>query len=260
MQSARIACVAFALCAGACGSTSPGAAPTDAGLVDLGAVPPGDVDAGQAQHPPLVDGGYATADGAVLSANRFITSKVSFAPGPCAGFGAGKMPDVIFGPPVGAGDTEGGLDVVSLGVGGEIVVSFAPNAIVDGPGVDLLVFENAFYPGGNPTNPVFADLAEVSVSDDGVTWATFPCTATAPPYGACAGWHPVYSNPGNGISPLDPIVAGGDPFDLADVGLARARFVRVRDTSTQTCPVNPPHPNTDGFDLDAMAIVNAAQP
>jgi hypothetical protein len=72
------------------------------------------------------------------------------------------------------------------------------------------------------------------------------------PYGSCAGWHPVLSSPGNGISPLDPAVAGGDPFDLADVGVRRVKFVRVRDMNSQV--------DAHGFNLDAMAIVNAERP
>jgi hypothetical protein len=262
MHNTCFVCAAAAACLVGCGSTSasPGSpAPQDAGI-DLGAPLAdfdADVDANSSPHPQPVDGGYLAPDGAILSASRFVTKVVSFDAGACGGFGATRMPDVVFGPPVGAGDGEGGLDVVSLGVGGEIVVSFEPNAIVDGPGTDFLVFENAFFYGaGN----IFADPGEVSVSDDGVTWATFPCTATAAPYGACAGWHPVYSNPENGINPFDPTAAGGDPFDLAAVGVARARFVRIRDKSAQSCPAAPPRPNTDGFDLDAISIVNAAQP
>jgi len=92
--------------------------------------------------------------------------------------------------------------VVSLGCGGSIIVSFSPNAIVDGPGVDFTVFENPFWIGGN-SNDVYAEPGEVSVSDDGTTWHTFPCTPTIdpyastgtgvdPPYGQCAGWHIVY--------------------------------------------------------------------
>ena len=261
MQSARIFPLMFLLAG--CGSTSasvPTAAPPDGGAPDTGFGDPlPDDDAGGlSPHPVLVDGGYAAPDGAVLPADRFVTKVVSFTKGQCAGFGASRMPDVVMGPPVGAGDTEGGLDVVSLGTGGEIVVSFEPNAIVDGPGVDLLVFENAFFAAGNPES-IAADPGEVSVSDDGVTWATFPCTATAYPYGACAGWHPVYSSPTNGISPLDPKTAGGDPFDLHDVGVARARYVRVRDTATLACPAGSKL-TTNGFDLDAMAIVNGAEP
>jgi hypothetical protein len=242
-----------ALVAG-CGSSGT-SVPTDGGLLDLGA-PPSYVDAGADADNPTVDGGYVTSDGDVVPADRFVTKVVSFTPGACAGFGQNRMPAVVYGPPVGAGNLEGSLDVVSLGIGGEIVVSFEPNAIVDGPGVDFIVFENAFFAGGNPAN-VAADPGEVSVSDDGVTWATYPCTATQPPYGACAGWHPVYSSPDNGISPFDPATAGGDAYDLHDLGVARARFVRVRDKSTLTCQ---PKVEDYGFDLDALAIVHPSMP
>ena len=92
---------------------------------------------------------------------------------------------------------------MSLGNGGSIVVSFAPNAIVDGPGPDFIVFENPFWIDGNPSD-VYAEPGEVSVSDDGMTWQTYPVhadlrsvradgTGVEPPYGSCAGWHVVYS-------------------------------------------------------------------
>jgi hypothetical protein len=215
---------------------------------------------------PDVDAG---SEGATTwPADRFVTGVVSFDPGACAGFGAASMPAVVEGPPVGGGATQGSTDVVSLGGGGTIVVSFAPNAIVDGPGPDFIVFENPFFIGGSSTN-VFAEPGEVSVSDDGTTWVTFPCapaielsssTGVGPPYGSCAGWHPVYSNPLNGISPLDPSVAGGDPFDLADLGVAHARYVRIVDKTAESCPDGGGHPTTNGFDLDAVSIVNAELP
>jgi hypothetical protein len=241
----------------ACGSSGAQPPPSDAGTFALEDAPFEPVEAGGDK--PVVDGGYAIGDASVIRADRFVTKVVRFAPGDCAGFGATKMPGIVQGPPVGGGDEMGGLDVLSLGFGGEIVLSFEPNAIVDGPGVDFLVFENPFLAGGDPTKPN-AELGEVSVSDDGVAWKTYSCTATAYPYGACAGWHPVYSSPQNGISPLDPTKAGGDAFDLADVGLARARFVRIRDMRTVACPPNPNKLNTVGFDLDAIAIVNAETP
>lgn len=241
----------------ACGSPSSSATEPAVSLGDAGPVP----ETGAVETPkPLVDGGYAAPDGGVLRADRFVTNVVSFTPGDCAGFGIPKMPGIAQGPPVGAGALAGSLDVVSLGVRGEIVVSFGSNAIVDGPGVDFIVFENAFYANGDPER-IAADLGEVSVSDDGSTWKTFPCTRSAqPPYGACAGWHPVYSAPQSGASPVDPAVAGGDPYDLADVGVTRARYVRIRDVGGATCPAEPPKPTNAGFDLDAIAIVNADVP
>jgi hypothetical protein len=206
-------------------------------------------------------GGYALCEGGVIPADRFTTGVVSFTPGDCAGFGQAQMPGIVEGPPVGGGANSGGLDVVSLGNGGEIVVSFAPNTIVDGPGPDFLVFENPFDVGGDP-NHLYAEPAEVSVSSDGVNWTPFPCTATSAPYGACAGWHLVDSNPDNCISPLDPSTAGGDPFDLHDVGVSSARYVRIVDKIVEACPAADAgaRPNSNGFDLDAIGIVNAGGP
>jgi hypothetical protein len=182
---------------------------------------------------------------------RFISCVVSFDPGPGAGFGESRFPEIIYGPPEAPG-VGGSLDVLSLGRGGSIVFGFGGNAVVDGPGPDLIIFENPFLYGDPPVP--FAELGEVSASEDGVTWATFPCKQDGPPYPGCAGWNPVLSSSKNGISPLDPAAAGGDPFDLADVGLASARFVRVRDLS------NYGGPPSAGFDLDAVAVVNAMVP
>jgi hypothetical protein len=253
-----VAMAAAAMVAAACSSSETGA-PDDTGSDSAG--DSGYVDAGELDgNKNEVDGGFLGPDGSVMAADRLVTTVVSFTPGECAGFGAAKMPEIVEGPPVGGGTLAGSLDVVSLGTGGEIVVSFEPNAIVDGPGTDFLVFENPFLVGGDPNNPA-AELGEVSVSEDGITWKTFPCVAaSSPPYGQCAGWHPVLSAPGNGISPIDPSVAGGDPFDLADVGLATARYVRIRDMTSEPCPASSSKPSTNGFDLDAVAIVNAANP
>lgn len=221
------------------------------------AAPSHDADAG----PSYVDAGAPLAppprrDDAGVPLARFVTSVVAFAPGGCAGFGAASMPDVVFGPPQGGGERMGSLDVVSLGERGEIVLGFAPVAIADGAGPDFIVFENAFWVAGDPNDP-FAEPGEVSASEDGVVWKTWPCTATHAPFGACSGWKPVVSTPENGISPFDVARAGGEAYDLADIGLKRARYVRVRDMGSIQCPADPSRrTNNVGYDLDAIAIVN----
>lgn len=218
------------------------AGPPDAGAspgTDSGTLPP---DAGL---PPLV------CDGA---GPRFATRVVSHAFGPGQNVGQTHFPAWVLGPPVGAGECQGATTgVVSLGNGGTLVLAFDGNAIVDGPGADFIVFENAFDIGCDGGD-VFAELATVSVSEDGVTWTDFPCTATMPPYGTCAGTKPVLANADtNTIDPTDPAVAGGDAFDLADVGVPRARFVRITDRPDLT--------GTAGvFDLDAVSIVHPACP
>ncbi len=268
MRSSFLGRVAFACAAtllpllAACSSSSAPEAADSGPVISLGDAG-GFVDASEPDaSKPTVDGGFAAPEGGVIRSDRFVTQVVSVTYGDCAGFGLASMPDIVEGPPVGAGAASGSLDVVSLGYKGEIVVAFGANAIVDGPGADFIVFENAFYVGGDPSKPVAKDLGEVSVSDDGMTWKTFPCMdGPGPTYGSCAGWHAVYSAPGNGISPLDPQHAGGDAFDLADLGLSTARFVRIRDLGGTVCPADPASkPTNNGFDLDAVAIVNAQIP
>lgn len=219
-----------------------------------------DADCEGGSNPRATDGGASTDAGAARDGSdhgsseagtceggpgaRFITGVVDHR------FGAGQdhnqvggFPEALYGPPR-AGDPS---SVVSLGNGGYVVVEFAGNAIIDGPGVDFTVFENPF---GS-----FRELATVAVSEDGVTWHELPCTAGrgATDFGYCAGVNPVLSRPGNGVDPLDPNVSGGDTYDLRDIGVARARYVRITD-----------RPDLDGadgvFDLDAVAIVNAECP
>lgn len=191
----------------------------------------------------------AREDGRVVG-GPFATRVVSFTPGEGATFGHSAMPDVVLGPPQGAGDLRGGTDVVSLGQGGEIVLAFDRD-IVDEPGDDFVVFENAFsVPGADER--FWEELGEVSVSEDGARWVSFACNARgARPHAGCAGWSPVYAGPSNGVCALDLRVSGGDSFDLASVGLPRARFVRIRDLSTQGLMA----PAT-GFDLDAVGVIH----
>jgi hypothetical protein len=191
----------------------------------------------------------ALSDGRVTG-GVYVSRVVSFSPGAGASFGASEMPGIVMGPPQGAGDFMGSTDTVSLGRGGEIVVAF-DLAITDGPGADFVVFENPFQVPGAPVR-YWEELGEVSVSDDGETWRTFACDPRAGrPYTHCAGWNPVYSAPGSGYCPTDLRTAGGDPFDLAAVGLRRARYVRIRDLATQG--LSPP---ATGFDLDAIAVIH----
>lgn len=176
----------------------------------------------------------------------FADEVIAFTPGPSAGFGAPEMPCVVLGPPIGGGPNAGSLDVVSLGKDGSIVLAFDDVELVDGPGPDLIVFENAF--------PGWIEPGFVAVSDDGATWHEWPCDPSGADAGTsgCAGVHATLSNPKNGISPTDPAVAGGDAFDLAALGVTRARFVRIRDGGFSHYGGT-----SGGFDLDAIAAVRS---
>ena len=233
---------------------------SDAPLGDASANP---VDGGGPEDagPPswtVVDGGYAGPDGSTLPATAFATGVASVVPGSCGGFASDQLPGIVVGPPVGGGGNQGGLDVYSLGNGGSIVLTFGDvagnHAIVDGPGDDFVVFENAFFIGGNP-GAVYAEPGEVAVSEDGVVWKSLACDGKRP-YTNCAGIKPVFAGPTATVSPLDPAAAGGDRFDLAAFGLPRARFVKITDGSTQPCIPGENQATTNGFDLDGVAVLH----
>ncbi len=187
-----------------------------------------------------------------VSEMPYAQEVISFEPGLGAGFGAADMPEVVLGPPSGRGVSSASLDVVSLGVGGEIVLGFGGRVILDGPGDDLIVFENPFWASGN-AQAVWAELGEVSVSADGESWHTWDCdpedTAEAI-WPGCAGWTPTLAYDACELLELDPEVTGGNAFDLEDLGLSEARFVKVRDLA-----VDGGTPSA-GFDLDAVGLVN----
>lgn len=177
----------------------------------------------------------------------FAVEVVSFLPGPGAGFGQDELPDVVLGPPSPAGSPQAAsLGVLSLGLGGSIVVRLG-RAATDGPGPDLVVFENPFLIAGGPR--VFGESGEVAVSDDGEQFEVFACDPEAEPPAGCAGWG-VVTGSGDDFSedaPVDPRRVGGDAFDLAAVGLDEATFIRITDRgATSAAP-------SAGFDLDAVA-------
>jgi hypothetical protein len=163
--------------------------------------------------------------------------------------------------------TGNSYDVVSLGRGGRITLSFN-SPIEDGEGWDFAVFENSF-------SDSFLELGYVEVSSDGTNFLRFDSDSlTAEPVGA--------------YGSIDPTnikgLAGkyrqgyGTPFDLADLGqkeevtsgtvdLSRITHVRIIDiigngTSFDTSGdiIYDPYPtvNSAGFDLDAIGISNGA--
>lgn len=182
----------------------------------------------------------------------FAIAVTSFNPGANAGFGQETFPNIVLGPPKGEGKLNGSVDVLSLGIEGEIILDLGDCHLIDGEGIDFLVFENSFFVGGISTNP-FEELAVVGVSLDGEDFVEFECSDAVYPYTGCAGWHPVYSNPNNTISPFDVGAAGGDPFDLAEIGVTETKYIRIREVRGAMDPVK------YGFDLDAIAIIHGEQ-
>lgn len=136
-------------------------------------------------------------------------------------------------------------EVCSLGLGGSITVGFTQHVIVDRPGPDFVVFENAFTYGDGRT---FAEPARVEVSSDGITWTLFPFDSLT--LEGCAG-----KTPTSGEAPYDPARSGGDAFDLSSIGADSIRYIRLTDV-TDIILTNSKHPYYDpslsGFDLDAI--------
>lgn len=159
-------------------------------------------------------------------------------------------------------------DCLVLGNGGSAVLTFAP-AITDGAGPDLAVFENG-------VNHTFLELAFVEVSSDGETFARFD--------NAYLGEDPVEQYGAHDPEEITGLAGKykrgfGTPFDLAllryhpavqrgDIDLTRITHVRVVDiVGDGTAPdsfghaIYDPTPSigTGGFDLDAVAVLHAAQ-
>ncbi|HCP45439.1 MAG TPA: hypothetical protein DIU15_05325 [Deltaproteobacteria bacterium] len=126
----------------------------------------------------------------------------------------------------GGGLAAGSQDTFSLGyiegVNNYVVIGWGDFWAVNGPGVDFVVFENAFEvsPGVR-----FMDHAVIYLSLDGETWVPFPHDYTAPDetvysmdpdhWQGFAGVEPVLLNElNNPVDPFDSLHAGGDAFDL----------------------------------------------
>jgi YVTN family beta-propeller protein len=188
---------------------------------------------------------------AAESSDPWADGVVDYTPGTGAGFGQNYYSHNILGPP----DPDPLLneynpsnkpqELLSLGENGEIILEFTDNYIIDGEGVDFTVFENAFYYFGT-TDP-FIEAAFVAASMDGEIWFEFPWdTAT---WEGFAGVTPMYDSQ----NPTDPSKSGGDQFDLKDIGLPHAKFIKLTDLGS----IKKEGPFNGDFDLDAVVAVNS---
>ena len=205
---------------------------------------------------------------------EFATSVVSFNQGP--GMGIFDQSLILGGPQGGAG-----VDVLSLGVGGDVTLGFDVT-ITNGPGADFIVFENGFSFMGL----TFPEMVIVEVSTNGVDFARFPLRYNGPqmPLGAFDGvpWG-VYSGAAglvpplanvltNTLDPRNPVEAGGEALDLDDladdplvqmglVDLNAIEFLRLIDIESGTIvdsrgvtiyDTGGPDGNAD---IDAVAVI-----
>lgn len=160
------------------------------------------------------------------------------------------------------GQRQGSTDVYSLDLDGprtELVLAFTEVVVVDGEGPDLVVFENPFEIDGGG---VFIDPVSVEVSEDGDTFVAFPYGLKSDGYsmdpddwwgiaGRLPGAHDL-DDPSSPSAELPE--AGGDRFDLADLGLTAITHVRLRPAAGM-----PVHSASNGPDIDGVIAINVEE-
>ncbi len=144
-------------------------------------------------------------------------------------------------------------DVTELGDGGQITLSFDHPILASANGPDFVVFGNGF-------EDTYEKLAYVDVSVDGQTWLRMPN-------------HDLTSAPVGTFSLTDPTnidglagkyrVGFGVPFNLSEVGLATASFVRLVDVigdgsniDSDGHPIYDPWPNDNGFNVGGVGVLS----
>ncbi len=189
-----------------------------------------------------------------------IDTVYSFSPG--SGQNSGQEPEYypenIFGLPseIANEDVQEVMpeELLSLGLGGEIVVGLKNRKIYNIPGPDFFIYENVFK---NPYKDIiFAEPAIVSASKDGEEYVAFPFDSVT--LEGCAGTKPTLTKD----KEYDPYNCGGDAFDLDDIFMAEIKYIKIKDI-TQMLINNPGHkyydPTLSGFDLDAVIITGTEQ-
>ncbi|MFO8059017.1 MAG: hypothetical protein R6V10_17160, partial [bacterium] len=201
-----------------------------------------------------------------------------------ATYGCDKLPGIVTGFPGPSSATTGSTEVVSLGTGGSITLDFTDNVIVNGPGPDFIVFENAFFctvpESESDDYSVFAEPVKVEVWDDS-TWKTFDydedalsqvgsttddaaCTpkSVLKQLKGLAGITPSFT--GERIVPDDPDSWdpdgtggvsgwGGDAFDLDDLGVSQTDRIRLTDSGQLVGFEG----EAQGADIDAVIVLNS---
>lgn len=192
----------------------------------------------------------------------YIDTVLSLKPGTVqnAGQDSESFPMNIFGPPsalakytVPASDPK---DICSIGLDGEIIVGNKSHYIIDGPGPDFTIFENAFMRLAD--SMIFAEPGIVSVSENGIDFIEFPYDSIS--LEGCAGVGPTNGDK----DPFNPSESGGNSFDLASIGLSKAKYIKIKDI-TRVVTYDTKHKYysplfiVSGFDLDAIAIINSSK-
>lgn len=171
------------------------------------------------------------------------------------------------GTPQSATGAPDGVDVVSLGDGGSAVVTF-DKPIMNGPGADFAVFENAF-------NDTFLEIAFVEVSSDGVHFFRFPAVSLTPTDVQVGGFGSVDTTKLHNFAGKYKSMFG-TPFNLDDIpdnpllnknAVTHVKIIDVIGTinpqyatydslgNIVNDPYNTPYASC-GFDLDAVGVIH----
>ncbi len=183
----------------------------------------------------------------------------------------------FFGTPENAvGKPEGALEVVSLGDGGNAVLTFA-HPITNGPGPDFAVFENGFQSQAAPFE-YYLELAFVEVSTDGKRFVRFPAVSLTQDTAQIDGFGQL--NPEKIHNLAGKYVTDyGTPFDLQDIAdstgvdIDSINYIRIVDVVGDIHPayarydsqghiINDPWPTpfwTGGFDLAGVGVIHEKQ-
>lgn len=166
---------------------------------------------------------------------------------------------------------------ISLGDGGSITLQFA-SPIVNGPGHDFAVFENALIPNAVPNQDsiVFYELAFVEVSSNGEDFVRFPAVSHVQATEQVGTFGYENANLLTNFAGVFPVFYGY-PFDLEELAnepnldVNNITHIRLIDVVGSIDPqygtydsegniINDPFPTpfySCGFDLDAVGVINS---
>jgi hypothetical protein len=135
--------------------------------------------------------------------------------------------------------------VLSFGHKGSLVLQISQQGeLLDKEGPDFVIYENVMNTGrgGYYQEPAYVGVAMINEAR-AYTW--FACRPLENMHAGCAG-----------ILPTDE---GGDAFDLASIGIARAKFIKIVDVgySYSHPDARAKGPDPEGFDLDSVDLLHA---
>lgn len=161
---------------------------------------------------------------------------------------------------LGNGDQYGSLDVFVIGEANYAIFSCKGKKIINGKGIDIKVFENGFYTNYDK-NLMSLDLGIVSVSKDKINWLDFPVSYdknypqnSSKGKKGFIGLNPVYINMNNNFIYPYFNEAGGDGFDLSDLGIAEGDYIKYIKLTDAGNNYLDGQIGSNGIDIDGLCV------